>query len=192
MVRHGPTEWSDARRHTSRTDMPLTDRGRADAAALAPLLADHDFGLVLASPAVRARDTARLAGFERAEIDADLREWDYGDCEGLTTVEIRERGSEWAGWTIWRGPVPGGETIEHVARRAERIITRAAASAGDVLLFGHGHLLRVLAAVALELGPGAGAHLALDPATLSVVGHEHETRALRVWNLPARPARVRA
>jgi probable phosphoglycerate mutase len=186
MVRHGPTEWSDAGRHTGRTDVPLTARGRDDAAALAALLADHEFGLVLTSPAARARDTARLAGFERAEIDADLREWDYGDCEGLTTDQIRERGSEWASWTIWRGPVPAGETIEQVAARAERIIARAEASAGDVLLFGHGHQLRVLAAVALALGPPAGARLALDPATLSVIGHEHENRVLRTWNLPAR------
>src|SRR5207247_4630693 len=115
MVRHGPTEWSEAGRHTSRTDVPLTEPGRSAAAALAPLLAGHDFGLVLSSPAARARDTARLAGFERAEIDADLCEWDYGDCEGLTTRDIRDRGPEWELWTVWTGPVPGGETVEHVA-----------------------------------------------------------------------------
>lgn len=192
MVRHGPTEWSEAGRHTGRTDVPLTDEGRAAAAALAPLLADHDFGLVLASPAVRARDTARLAGFDAAEIAPDLREWDYGDYEGLTTDEIRDRGPEWAQWTVWRGPVPAAETIEHVAQRAEQIIARAESSASDVLLFGHGHQLRILTALALGLGPGAGARLALDPATLSVIGHERETRVLRMWNRPAPQARVRA
>jgi probable phosphoglycerate mutase len=182
MVRHGPTEWSEAGRHTSRTDVPLTGPGRAAAAALAPLLAGHDFGLVLSSPAVRARDTARRAGFEGAEIDADLREWDYGDCEGLTTDEIRGRGAEWAHWTVWTGPLPGGESIDHVAERAERIITRAESSAGDVLIFGHGHQLRILTALALDLDPSAGARFALDAATLSIVGHEHEIRALRAWN----------
>ena len=182
MVRHGPTEWSEAGRHTGRTDVPLTESGRTAAAALAPLLAGHEFALVLSSPAVRARDTARRAGFERAEIDDDLLEWDYGDCEGLTTDEIRGRGPEWAQWTVWTGPLPGGETIDDVARRAARIIARADSSAGDVLVFGHGHQLRILTALALELGPSAGARFALDAAALSIVGSEHETRALRAWN----------
>ena len=183
LVRHGPTEWGDTGRHTGRTDVPLTDAGRVAAAALAPLLADHDFDLVLSSPSLRALETARLAGFDHCEIAPDLLEWDYGDFEGLTTQHIRDRGPEWADWTIWTGLAPGGETLDDVARRAARVFVRADASDGDVLLFGHAHQLRVLAAVALELGPGAGARLRLDPASISVIGHEHERRALRLWNL---------
>jgi broad specificity phosphatase PhoE len=182
LVRHGATAWSETGRHTSWTDVPRTAEGRAAAAALAPLLAGHDFGLVLVSPAARARETARAAGFDAAAVDADLREWDYGDLEGLTSAEIRSRGREWEQWTIWTGSTAGGETIEQVAERAERVLARVDEVEGDVLLFGHGHQLRVLAAVALDLGPRAGAHFALDAGSLSVVGHEHGTRALRSWN----------
>jgi broad specificity phosphatase PhoE len=182
LVRHGQTEWSASGRHTSRSDRALTADGRAGAAALAPLLTVHDFAVVLTSPAVRARDTARLAGFPDVEAAPDLREWDYGDLEGLTSNEIRERGPEWRDWTVWTGSVPGGEAIEEVAARARRVVARADAAGGDVLLFAHGHLLRVLAAVALDLDPHVGAHLALDPATVSIIGSEHDVRALRVWN----------
>jgi len=185
LVRHGPTEWSESGRHTGRTDVPLSDAGRAAAAALAPVLAGHHFDLVLASPASRALETARLAGFERCEIATDLREWDYGDLEGVTTAQIRQRGPEWADWTIWTGPGANGETINEVAARAARVIARADASSGDVLLFGHGHQLRVLAALAVGLEPGAGARLALDAASVSVIGHEHESRVLRLWNFRA-------
>jgi broad specificity phosphatase PhoE len=142
----------------------------------------HRFGLVLTSPMARARATAARAGFPDAVVDDDLREWDYGELEGLTTTEIRARGGDFDDWTIWRGPVPGGETIGEVAARAGRVLARVEATAGDVLCFGHGHAARVLAAVALELGPGAGARLVLDPATISVVGSEHGLRALRAWN----------
>jgi broad specificity phosphatase PhoE len=183
IVRHGPTEWSESGRHTGRTDVPLSDAGRAAASALAPLLAVHDFALVCSSPASRALETARLAGFANSEIDPDLWEWDYGDFEGLTTAEIRPRGPEWADWTVWRGPIPNGERLEQVARRAARVITRADSAAGDVLLFGHAHQLRVLTAVALELGARAGSRLALDPASISVLGREHESRVLRTWNV---------
>jgi broad specificity phosphatase PhoE len=182
LVRHGATEWSETGRHTSRTDVPLTDAGRASAAALAPVLADHRFGLVLASPAARARETALAAGFAGVEVDPDLREWDYGEFEGLTSAEIRGRSPEWVEWTVWTGSCVNGETIEQVARRAERILARADGAAGDVLLFGHGHQLRVLTAIALDLDARAGAHFALDAGTLSVIGSEHETRALRSWN----------
>lgn len=182
LVRHGPTDWSGAGRHTSRTDAKLTDAGRTAATALAPLLAAHSFDLVLASPASRALDTARLAGFGDCEVDADLHEWSYGELEGLTTAQIRERGPEWANWTVWTGPLPNGETVDDVAARARRILARADASVGDVLLFGHGHQLRILAAVAMELAPGAGARLALDAASLSVIGFEHDGRVLRLWN----------
>jgi len=182
LVRHGQTEWSADGRHTGRTDVELTAEGRAAATALGPVLARHDFALVLESPAVRARDTARLAGFPDAEPDADLWEWNYGELEGLTSDEIHARGPEWRDWTVWTGSPPGGETISEVAARARRVVARADGAGGDVLLFAHGHLLRVLAAVALDLDPHAGAHLMLDPATVSIIGTEHGVRAIHVWN----------
>ena len=185
IVRHAETEWSASGRHTSFTEVPLTEAGRAAAAALAPALARHRFGLVLTSPRLRARDTAAAAGFPDAVVDDDLCEWNYGELEGLTTAEIRARGGAFDGWSIWRGPVPGGETIAQVSARAERVLERVAGAHGDVLCFGHGHASRVLVAVALHLDPRAGARFALDPATVNAVGSEHEERALLAWN--ARP-----
>ena len=182
LVRHGPTEWSEAGRHTSRTDLPLTEAGEEAASTLAPVLAAHDFAMVLVSPMLRARDTARRAGFPDAEIDPDLVEFDYGELEGLTTAEIRGRGGEWASWTVWTGRLPGGETAAEVGARAQRVLARANAAGGDVLLFGHGHQLRILTAVALGFAADAGAHFVLDPATVSTIGTEHDVRALRVWN----------
>jgi broad specificity phosphatase PhoE len=182
VVRHGQTEWSASGRHTGRTDVSLTADGRAAAAALAPRLAAHAFALVLVSPASRALDTARLAGFADAELDADLHERDYGQVEGATTAEIRARGPGWTDWAVWTGALPGGETLADVATRAARVLARCDTAGGDVLLFGHGHQLRILAAVALDLDPVAGARLVLDPATVSIIGHEHELRAIRVWN----------
>lgn len=182
MIRHGQTEWSATGRHTSRTDRPLTAEGEAAAVALASTLAGHDFALVLTSPMRRARDTARLAGFPDAEIEPELAEWDYGDLEGLTTAEIRSRGPEWARWSVWTGPLPGGETVAEVGARAGRVWARVDNAPGAVLLFGHGHQLRILTAVALELAPEVGARLLLDPAKVSIIGTEHDVRALRVWN----------
>lgn len=182
IIRHGQTEWSATGRHTSRTDVPLTDTGLADARALAPVLDAHRFALVLTSPMQRARATAAGAGFPDAIVDDDLREWDYGDLEGITTPEIRARGAEFADWTIWRGPVPGGETIDAVAMRLRRVVDRASSAGGDVVCFGHGHASRVLVAVALELGAEHGSRFLLDPATISVVGSEHDERALQTWN----------
>jgi probable phosphoglycerate mutase len=182
MVRHGETEWSAGLRHTGRTDIGLTDAGRAAATALRPLLAGHEFALVLTSSATRARETARRAGFPDARLDPDLRERDYGELEGLTTNEIRARGPEWRDWSVWTGALPGGETPAAVGERARRVLARADAAAGDALLFGHGHQLRILAAVALDLDPRAGARFLLDPASWSVLGWEHEVRAVRTWN----------
>jgi probable phosphoglycerate mutase len=184
IIRHGATEWSATGRHTSRTDVPLMETGLAAARALAPALARHAFAVSFTSPMARARATAAAAGFPDAVVDDDLREWDYGELEGLTTSEIRARGGEFNQWTIWRGPVPGGETIDEVAARARRVLERVARAGGDVVCFGHGHASRVLVAVALELAPVEGAHFVLDPATISVVGSEHDERALRVWNAP--------
>jgi probable phosphoglycerate mutase len=185
LIRHGETEWSATGRHTCGTDVPLTANGEAAARALAPALAGHEFALVLTSPMTRARATARLAGFPDAEVDPNLHEWDYGELEGLTTPDIRARGPEWSDWTVWRGPLPGGESVTDVAERAQRVWNRVEAAEGEVLLFGHGHNLRILAAVGLGLDPVVGSRLLLDPAKVSIIGAEHETRALRVWNRDA-------
>jgi probable phosphoglycerate mutase len=184
LVRHGETEWSRAKRHTGRTDVPLTQEGRAQAEALAPRLAGRDFALVLSSPLSRALDTCRLAGLgERAETDADLEEWDYGEYDGITSVEIREPRPD---WSLWRDGCPGGESPAEVGARADRVLARLAGLDGDAILFAHGHVLRVLAARWVALEPADGSKLALDVATLSVLGHEHETsRVIRAWNVPA-------
>jgi broad specificity phosphatase PhoE len=178
LVRHGETEWSRSGQHTSRTDLPLTPEGERQAASLKRMLAEHSFGLVLSSPMKRAVDTCRLVGLN-AEISNDLLEWNYGDYEGLTTAEIQKRVP---GWTVWTGASPNGETVDQVAARADRVILRAVAAGGDVALFGHGHLLRILAARWLGLEPSAGRLLALSTASLSVLGYERETRVVQLWN----------
>jgi probable phosphoglycerate mutase len=177
LVRHGQTEWSLSGRHTSTTDLPLTDDGRRAARALD--LRDRKFALVLASPRLRARETCRLAGLE-CEIDEDLAEFDYGEYEGLTTKEIR---AERPGWSLWTDGAPGGETVEEVGARVDRVIARCLAAGGDVALFAHGHVLRILAARWLELPPARGANFALDTASVSELGFERETRAVWKWNL---------
>jgi probable phosphoglycerate mutase len=183
-VRHGATEWSDSGRHTGRTDVPLTEQGRAQAASLRPRLVSEEFATVLTSPLSRARETAMLAGFPEAETADDLLEWDYGDLEGLTSEQIRARGPSWVQWTIFSGEVPGGESIDQVATRARAVLDRVNAATGAVLLFSHGHFLRVFTAVALGFAPTAGAQFALDTATINVIGTEREIRALRLWNEP--------
>ncbi|HET7827093.1 MAG TPA: histidine phosphatase family protein [Anaeromyxobacter sp.] len=182
IVRHGETEWSRSGQHTGRTDLPLTPEGERQAEALGRVLAGRRFALVLTSPRRRARDTCRIAGFAaEAQEDPDLAEWDYGEYEGMTRREIEQRDP---GWTIWTHRVPGGETGDQVAARADRIVAKAAA-AGDALLFSHGHLLRVLAARWLGLPLEEGRRFALDPATLGILGAEREARVVRIWNAPA-------
>ena len=180
LVRHGQTEWAAAGRHTGRTDVPLTEEGEEQARALAPRLAARDFALVLVSPRSRARDTARLAGVgDRAIVDDDLAEWDYGEYEGRTSDEIREHDP---GWTIWPAGAPGGETPDQVAARADRVIARAVAVEGDVLLVAHGHLLRVLTARWLGLEAAGGRYFRLEPATLSELSYEREQRVVLRWD----------
>jgi probable phosphoglycerate mutase len=179
LVRHGETEWSRDGRHTSTTDLPLTDEGDRVAETLRGRLDREPFSLVLTSPRARARETARLTGHAEAEQDPDLAEWDYGELEGLTTPQIRETYPE---WTIWRGPVPGGESAEQVSERLDRVVARCRAADGRVLLFGHGHSLRALAARWLGLPVTDGRHLRLDTATLSVLGWERETPVVLHWN----------
>jgi len=179
VARHGETEWSASGKHTSRTDVPLTERGRAAAAELLPRLAGRDFALVLASPRARSHTTAVLAGFPDPEVDPDLVEIDYGDYEGLTTPEIRERRP---GWSVWTHDAPGGESLEHAGARVDRVIARALAADGDTLLFAHGHILRILAARWVELPPARGASFALDTGALGELGFERERRVVQRWN----------
>ena len=180
LVRHGETEWSRDGKHTGNTDVPLTARGRKQAEGVGEALRDRQFARVLTSPLTRAAETARLAGFgERVEERAELREWNYGEYEGRTTSEIRE---ERPGWSLWRDGVPGGETAAEVAERVDRLLAERRSTEGDVLVFAHGHVLRVLAARWIGLGPETGGRLALDPATISILGHERETPVIRVWN----------
>lgn len=180
LVRHGETAWAAAGRHTGRTDISLTETGVLQGKALEPRLADHPFALVLASPLKRAAETCRLAGYgERAESSDELLEWDYGLYEGRTTTDIR---TEKPGWSIWTDDPPGGESLAQVARRADMVIARVAAMDGDSLIFAHAHILRVLAARWLGLSPDAGRLLALNTASLSILGHEHENRVIIIWN----------
>lgn len=182
LVRHGETEWAKLGRHTGRTDIPLTEKGREQAKALGRRLARHRFELVLTSPLSRAADTARIAGLaDVAVADGDLMEWDYGALEGRTTADIR---SEIPNWSIWRGPWPGGETVDQVGDRADRVVRRIldATAGGDVAVFAHGHLLRVFAARWVGLPPTSGVLFELDTATVSILGWERETRTIELWN----------
>lgn len=179
LVRHGETEWSRAGRHTSTTDLPLLPEGERVAAGLADRLAEPDFALVLTSPRRRARRTAELAGHPGAEVDEDLVEWGYGDYEGVTSAEIRRT---CPGWTVWSQPCPGGESAEQVRTRLDRVVGRARAADGPVLLFGHGHALRALTARWLGLPVTDGRLFRLDTATVSVLGREREAPVILRWN----------
>ncbi len=181
IVRHGETEWSLSGRHTGLTDIPLTGAGRASAQQIGKLLPDRSFSLVLTSPLERARETCRLAGYgDVAQVDSDLHEWDYGQYEGQTSDEIQQGDP---GWNIWTSPVPGGESIDQVAARARRVLARACETGGHVLLFAHGHILRVMTACWLGLPPDAGRFFALGTASLGVLGYERDTRVISRWNL---------
>ena len=179
LVRHGETEWARLGRHTGLTDIPLTEMGRAQARAVGGRLVGQRFALVLTSPLSRAAETAAIAGFPAAIADPDLQEWDYGALEGRTTVEIQR---DFPDWTIWRGPWPAGETVDQVGARADRVIARARAADGDVLVFAHGHLLRVLAARWLGLPAASGGLFELGTATLSIVGWERDDPSMELWN----------
>jgi probable phosphoglycerate mutase len=191
LVRHGETAWSRRRRHTGRTDLPLDEEGRRQGAALAVALARYTFSAVFCSPLQRARETAGLAGFgDRAETLDDLREWDYGDLEGRTTDEYRASlpsggatsGADRREWSVWSGPVPNGETLEQVGARADAVIARVSALSGEVALFGHAHLLRVLTARWCGLPPVEGRRFQLSTASVCVLGWEREEAGIESWN----------
>lgn len=179
IVRHGATDWSEAGRHTSTTDVSLTIQGDEQARSLLPRLAAVHFDLVLTSPRVRARRTAELAGFPDAVVDDDLAEWRYGDYEGRTTAEIREDVPD---WTVWTRPCPDGESAAEVGQRLDRVVARAGAYDGRVLAFGHGHASRVLAARWLGLPAEDGRLFVLGTATLCSLGYEHGIATVIRWN----------
>ena len=180
LIRHGETEWSRDGRHTGRTDVPLTDAGRRQAELVGEWLEGRALVRVLTSPLGRALETCRLAGFgDRAEPREELLEWDYGEYEGLTTPEIRERRPD---WYLWRDGCPGGESAADVGRRVDALVAELREADADAAVFAHGHVLRVLTARWLGLGPEKGALFALATATLSVLGWERETAVIRVWN----------
>jgi probable phosphoglycerate mutase len=182
LARHGETEWTITRRHTGCTDIPLTERGERNARSLGQRLAGMTFDQVFISPMQRARRTCELAGFgAQAQLWDDLREWDYGQYEGLTTEEIRRARP---GWNLFRDGCPGGESVAAIGSRADRLVARLRTSPGRVLLFGHSHSFRVLAARWLGLPPEAARFFVLGTASLSVLGYEHnrDERAVRLWN----------
>ena len=183
LVRHGETEWTRTRQHTGKTDIPLDEEGERQARLVGEALRGRKFGLVLTSPLRRAAETCRLAGFgDVAQVRDDLAEWDYGDYEGRTTADIR---AERPDWSLWRDGVPGGESAADVGRRGDRIVEELRRASADVLVFGHGHQLRVLAARWLGLEPSDGRLFALSTATMSVLGNERETPVIWRWNEPA-------
>jgi len=182
LARHGETAWSVSGQHTGRTDLPLTERGERNARSLGERLRGMTFAKVLVSPLKRARRTSELAGLgDRAEVDVDLLEWDYGEYEGLTTAEIRSRRP---GWDLFRDGCPGGESVEAVRARADRLIARIRPIEGRTILFGHSHFFRVLAARWIGLPPGDGRFYLLGTASLSVLGYEHsrDEPVIRLWN----------
>jgi broad specificity phosphatase PhoE len=187
LVRHGQTEWARDGRHTGLTDVPLTVVGEQQARDLTPLLAPYAGCPVLVSPLQRARRTAELAGLRDARTDPDLAEWDYGGYEGLTTPQVREQAG--AGWTVFAdGVVPGdtpGETLEALAARSRAVLSRVRdlVTQSDVVLVGHGHALRVLASCWVGAPPRFGASLLLDPASMSVLGEQHDVAAIVSWNV---------
>jgi probable phosphoglycerate mutase len=182
LARHGETEWTISRKHTGRTDIPLTERGERNARSLGERLAGMTFAKVLVSPLQRAGRTCELAGLGHLAVaDPDLMEWDYGEYEGLTTAEIRQRRP---GWDLFRDGCPGGESVEAVGARADRLIARLRPIEGATIFFGHSHFFRVLAARWLGLPPGDGRFLLLGTASLSVLGYEHsrDEPVIRLWN----------
>lgn len=182
LLRHGETEWSRSGKHTSVTDVPLTENGRAAARRLRSLLAAQKFARVLTSPLQRARETCELAGLgQRAEIDSDLVEWNYGDYEGMTPKEIH---AKTPGWILFKDGCPGGESSEDVGRRVDAVIERVRAVERNVALFAHGHIFRVFVARWIGLPAAAGCHFLLDTATVSVLSYYRGVPAIKRWNAP--------
>lgn len=180
LFRHGQTEWSVSGQHTGRTNIPLTENGREEARSMHDAISKLSFSAVLVSPLGRAQETAVLAGLESQIVTCDeLAEFNYGDYEGLTTKQIRETVPN---WTVWSHPCPNGETLEQAASRCQKVIDTANGIKGTVALFAHGHILRILTATWLMLPPSEGKHFILDTGTVSILSHERETPAVKMWN----------
>ena len=180
VIRHGETEWSLSGQHTGTTDVSLTDNGRQQAERMRPVLARQTFALVLVSPLQRAHETCGLVGLaESAIVDPGLMEWSYGEYEGLTPRQIQAKRP---GWLIFRDGCPGGETPGQVGARVDQVVARVRLAEGDVALFAHGHVLRVLAARWIGLPPRAGQHFLLNTGTMSILSYYHEIPAVRIWN----------
>jgi broad specificity phosphatase PhoE len=179
LLRHAETEWSRTGKHTGRTDIPLTDKGREVASSLRARLQGHGFALVLCSPLSRARETAQLAGLEPSALNDDLLEWDYGEYEGLTTPEIREHRPD---WYLWRDGAPGGESPDDVAARCDRAIAELRSVEGDVAVVAHGHILRALAARWVDAPVALGGNLHLGTGSISVLAYEREVAVISRWN----------
>ena len=182
LIRHGETEWAKSGRHTGRTDIPLTDAGREQAGFLLPIFDEVKFERIFSSPLQRALETAKLAGLSsRVEVDKDLLEWDYGDYEGLTTEQIRDKVPS---WSVWTHPCPNGETLDQISQRADRVVAKLRSAEGNVAIFSHGHFLRVLVASWIGLSAAHGKHFLLGTSTLSILSYEHEVPVIRTWNGP--------
>ena len=180
LVRHGETAWAITGQHSGRYDIALTPRGEQEAEALRGVLKPERFDTVLCSPLRRARKTCEIAGLAAvAKLEPDIMEWDYGDCTSFTQDQMREKFPQ---WNIWDGPVPNGESIDQIAARASRVIEKYRQTSGRILLFAHGHFLRIFATQFLSLPPQAGMHLALDPCAVSILGQDAGFPAIRQWN----------
>jgi len=180
VVRHGETEWSISGQHTGITDIPLTENGRNQVKCLQPVLANEVFALVLTSPLHRAMETCKLSGLgEKAEVEPNLVEWNYGEYEGVTSKEIHKTVP---GWLVFNDGAPGGETPEQIGARADRVIQRVRAVQGNVALFAHGHIFRVLVARWLDLPATAGRNFLLDTGTLNILSYYRGYPAVKIWN----------
>lgn len=186
LVRHGETAWSRAGRHTGRTDVPLLSEAEPALKALRPYF-KHAFALVLSSPLQRASQTATVLGFPSPELDEDLVEWNYGAYEGKSRDEIQRLVP---GWSIWTHGVPDGETLDDIARRARKVLERVESASGDVAIFAHGHLLRILTACWLQLPPAEGKHFTLFAGALSILGFENEAPTIVRWNWQPQPGSI--
>jgi probable phosphoglycerate mutase len=182
LIRHGETEWAKNGRHTGRTDIPLTDAGREQAGFLLPIFDEVKFTRIVSSPLQRALETAKLAGLgSRVELDKELQEWDYGDYEGLTAKQIRDRVPD---WSVWTHPCPNGETIDQISLRADRVVAMLRSIEGNVAIFSHGHFLRVLVCRWIGLSANHGGRFLLGTSTLSILGYENEVPVIKTWNGP--------
>jgi len=185
VIRHGETEWSLSGQHTGVTDIPLTENGRDLAKLLHPVLSKESFALVLTSPLQRAKETCKLSGLgDQADVDSNLTEWNYGEYEGLTPAQIHQKTP---GWLLFTDGAPGGETPEQVGERADHVITRVRAVKGNVALFAHGHIFRVLVARWIDLPATAGRKFLLDTGTLNILSYYRGLPAVKTWNAPLTP-----